>query len=118
MPIRTLEKSAWNDYFNLVSKIVLIGKRAEVEVASLSFGAQIEAEWVLLLGVVYDEKDDILEITLDGLDHLVHRPLQIHVDEGASSILSGFAVLDHAGCRHIVRLRDPLMLPAPAPASR
>lgn len=116
MPIRRLEKSAWNGYFNLVSKTVLIGKRAEVEVASLSFGAQIEAEWVLLLGVVYDEKDDILEITLDGLDHLIHRPLEVHVDERAS-IVAGFAVLDHAGCRHIVRLREPLMLPAPARVS-
>jgi hypothetical protein len=117
MPIRRLEKSAWNDYFGLVSKFVLVGKRAEVVVTSLSFGAQIEAEWVLLFGVVYDEKDDILEITLDGLDHLVRRPLEIHVDEGASSGVSGFAVLDDAGWRHIVRLRDPLMLPAPTRVS-
>lgn len=114
MPIRRLERSTWNNYFDLVSKIVLVGKRAEVEVASLSFGVQIEAEWVLLLGIVYDERDDVLEITLDGLDHLIHRPLEVHVDEGASSGISGFAVLDHAGCHHIVRLRDPLMLPAPA----
>jgi hypothetical protein len=116
MPIRILKKAGWNDYFGLVSRVTLVGKCAEIEVGSISFGMQIEAEWMPLLGVVYDEKDDVLEIILDGLDHLIHRPLEIYVDDGAS-VVSSFAVVDHAGCRHIVRLREPLMLPAPARVS-
>lgn len=110
--IRKLEKPEWSGYFSFLSKGALLGKRAAVEIASLNIGAQVEADWVLLFGVAYDEKDDVLEITLDGLDHLIRQPLEIHVDEG-ESILSSFAVLDYGGHRHIVRLRDPLMLPPP-----
>lgn len=53
----------------------LVGKHAEIELASLALGSQIEAEWLPLQGIVYDSKDDIVEIALDGLDAIVgpHR---------------------------------------------
>ena len=40
----------------------------EIEIASLSICDQIEAEWLPLLGIVYDPKDDIIEVALEGLD--------------------------------------------------
>jgi Family of unknown function (DUF5335) len=39
----------------------LLGKRAKIGVASLVLGDQIEAEWVPVLGITYDQKDDVLE---------------------------------------------------------
>jgi hypothetical protein len=114
MAVRKLERPEWHDYFDRVSK-GLIGKRAEIEVASLDLGDQLEAEWVPLLGVVYDPNDDILEIALDGLDHLVPKPREIYVDEGIAGLTS-FEVVDASDVRHIVQLREPLMLPAPSPA--
>ena len=112
MPIRRLEKSEWNGYFNFLSKVALLGKRAAVEIASLNLGARVEADWVLLFGVAYDEKDDVLETTLDGLEHLIRQPVEIRVDEG-EFVVSSFGVRAHGGHHHIVRLRDPLMLPPP-----
>ena len=112
MAVRTLEKSEWHGYFDRVSR-ALLGKRAEIEVASLELGDQIEAEWVPLLGITYDQKDDVLEIALLGLDHLIPKPRQIFVDEGLTGSTS-LEVIDHAGVRHIVQLREPLMLPAPS----
>jgi hypothetical protein len=38
-----LEKSQWRAYFDRMSK-ALVGKRAEIEVASLKLGDRIEAE--------------------------------------------------------------------------
>lgn len=116
MTVRTLEKTEWHGYFDRMAK-ALLGKRAEIEVASLELGDQIEAEWVALLGVTYDPRNDVLEIALDGLDHLVPKPRQVYVDEGLAG-LDSFEVIDHAGVRHIVRLREPLMLPAPSTAVR
>jgi hypothetical protein len=52
MTIRKLEKTQWRPYFDRVSE-VLLGKRAEIEVESLALGAQIEAEWLPLLGITY-----------------------------------------------------------------
>jgi Family of unknown function (DUF5335) len=67
MTVRKLEKTEWRRFFDWVSK-GLVGKRAEIEIASLALGDQIEAEWLPLLGIAYDPKNDVLEIALDGLD--------------------------------------------------
>jgi hypothetical protein len=106
-----LEKSTWQPYFDAVSKI-LPGKRVEIEVAALNLGDQIEAEWLPLLGITYDPKDDLLEVALEGVDHLIPRPREIWVEaEGLD--LSSIEVIDSNGVRQIIVLRDPLMLPAP-----
>jgi hypothetical protein len=114
MTVRTLEKTQWHSYFDRMSK-ALVGKRAEIEVASLALGDQIEAASVAILGITYDPKDDVLDITLDGLDHRIPKPRQVHVDEGADGLTS-FEVVDYEGAHHIVQLREPLMLPAPSTA--
>lgn len=110
MATRKLDKADWRVFFDRVSK-GLSGKRAEIEVASLAHGSQVEAEWLALFGVTYDPKDDILEVALDGLDHLIHAPLEIYVDDSLEGLAS-LEVVDRGGVRQIVRFRDPLMLPA------
>ena len=108
---RKLEKSEWRPYFDRMSK-GLVGKRAEIEVASLNLGDQIAVEWVPLIGIVYDLKDDIVEVALEDVDHLVWKPRTIYVEEEAGS-LAGVEVIDAEGTHQIVKLRDPLALPAP-----
>ena len=73
MAIRKLDKAKWQTYFDRVSDL-LVGKRAEVEVASLKLGDQIEAEWLPLLGIVYDHKDDLIEIALEDVEHMIRAP--------------------------------------------
>jgi hypothetical protein len=111
MTTRKLEKSQWRSYFDYLSK-VLEGKRAEIEVASLRLGDQIEAEWLPLMGITYDQKDDIVEVALDGVDHLIPKPREIYVDDGGGAMIS-IEVVEADDTRQIVKLRDPLMLPAP-----
>ena len=109
---KQLEKSQWRAYFDRISK-TLVGKRAEIEVASLKLGDQIEAQWLPLLGISYDPKNDIIEIALEGVDHLIHKPREIYVEQEGLE-LSSLEVIDAEGARQIVVLRDPMMLPAPA----
>lgn len=109
MALVTLEKAVWHTYFDNISKI-LDGKQAEIEVASLRIGAQIEAEWLPFLGIVYDPKSDLVEVLLEGLDHLIHKPREIHVDTGVTGLTS-VEVIDADDNRQIIKLRDPLMLP-------
>jgi hypothetical protein len=111
MAISKLEKSAWHPYFDNVSKL-LDGKRAEIEVGSLKIGDQIQAEWLPLLGIVYDPKNDIIEIALEGLDHMIHKPREVYVDQEAV-VLTSMEVIDSDDVRQIIKLRDPLMLPPP-----
>jgi hypothetical protein len=116
MAVRKLDKAEWRPFFDRVSK-GLIGKRAEIEIASLALGDQIEAEWLPLIGIVYDPKDDRLEIALDGLDHLISHPQEVYIDDKAGR-LNSLEVIDRDGVSQIVQLRDPLMLPAPSTTDR
>lgn len=116
MTTRKLDKKQWRTFFDRVTKM-LEGKRAEIEVVSLRLGDQIEAEWLPLLGIAYDPNDDIVEIALEGLDHLIPNPREIYVEEGPETV-EALEIVDADDVRQIVRLRDPLMLPASAQAKQ
>jgi Family of unknown function (DUF5335) len=113
--MQQVPKSGWRQFFDVMGKAVL-GKSAEVEVASLEVGDQIIAEWVPMRGITYDSRDDLLDVALDRGSHLIRRPQDILVDESESG-LSIVAVVDADGVRHIIRLKEPLLLP-PATAQR
>jgi hypothetical protein len=112
MTIRKLDKKGWRPFLDGVSR-VLEGERAEIEVLSLKLGDQVAAEWLPFFGITYDPKDDIIEIALDGVDHLIRKPHEIYVDDGGDGLIS-MEIVDAEGVRQIVKLKDPLMLPAPA----
>ena len=111
MTIRRLEKPEWRSFFDTMSEI-LEAKVAEVEVASLDLGDRTQAEWLPLIGIAYDPRDDAVEIALDGLDHMIRKPREIYLDDGAAGLKS-LEIVDADGVRQIVKLKDQLMLPAP-----
>src|SRR5262245_34026007 len=81
MTTRKLEKTQWRTFFDRLSS-TLEGKQAEIEIASLRLGDQVEADWLPLLGIAYDPNDDIVEVALEGLDHLISKPRELYVEEG------------------------------------
>jgi hypothetical protein len=115
MSTKKLLRAEWQRYFDRVSKALEV-KLAEIEVASLALGDQVEAKWLPLTGIVYDPKSDILEITLEGLDHMIPRPRDIAVQEEQIGLAS-IEVTDAGGVMQIVKLRDPLLLPPPSESS-
>ena len=112
MALRKLDKTEWRAYFDRVSK-GLIGKRAEIEIASLALGNQIEAEWLPLLGIVYDPRNEIIEIALEDLDHMVRTPREVYIDDNPIELAS-MQIIDGDGGRQVIKFRDPLMLPPAA----
>jgi hypothetical protein len=111
MTIRQLEKTNWRPYFDHISK-TLVGYRAEIEASSLALGDQAQTKWLPLIGLVYDPKDDIVELALEGLDHMIQKPRDIFVDE-AGGHLASVEIIDAEGGRQIVKLKEPLLLPPP-----
>jgi len=81
MTVQKLEKADWSPFFNHLSK-TLAGSQAEIDVGSLALGGQVQANWVALIGLVYDPKDDLVEVALEGLDHLIHNPRDIYIEQG------------------------------------
>ncbi len=111
MSTKKLGRAEWRSCLDRISK-GLPGKQAEIEVASLDLGDQVAARWLPLLGLVYDPKDDAIEVVLEGLGHMIRKPREVYLEEEGGR-LESLAVIDAQGTRQIVKLKDPLMLPAP-----
>jgi hypothetical protein len=111
MTTRKLDKKEWHAFFDGVTGM-LEGKQAEIEVAALHLGDQVAATWLPLIGITYDHEDDIVEVALEGLDHMIPKPREIYVEDGTEGIVA-LEIVDAEDVRQIVKLRDPLMLPAP-----
>ena len=116
MAIEILEKGSWHSYFDGMSKI-LAGKEAQVhvDVNPLDYDFHPEPPFVHLLGIVYDPRNDILEVLLDGLDHTIANVREILVDHDGIN-LNSVTVTDDEGMQQVIRLRDPVMLAAPQSA--
>jgi len=110
MATHRLKRNQWQRYFDLVSR-ELGGQHAEIETAGLRLGAQINQEWAPLNGLTYDPKNDVFEVETENLDHLIPRPQDIFVED-AGTVLRSVEVIDADGNHQIVKLREPLALPA------
>ena len=113
MAVRKIDKPEWQAFFDWLSQ-GLLGARAEIEVASLDLGDQIEAEWLPLLGITYDDKDNLLEIALERVDHLIHGPQEVWADLNVGEMIS-IEGIDDQDVSQIIKLHQPLMLPSPSP---
>jgi len=105
MATRKLDKAQWRVFFDDFSRS-LKGQQAEIEVGSIALGNQVEAQWVTMYGITYDPKDDLVELSLEGLDHMIRKPQEIYV-EGGSAGLESVEIIDAGGVRQIVRFRQP-----------
>lgn len=112
MSIRRLDRREWRGFCSRMSH-ECAGKWVAIEVASLEFGAQRGTERLPLLGMSYDPQNDVLELIVGELDHLIHGPRELYVDETPLFDNISLQIVDTAGVRQIVTLSEPLMLPPP-----
>ena len=106
MPLRRPEKSEWRAYCDRLSKH-LATIRSEPVTASLVVNHDEVAEWVLLLGITYEPKKDLFEIMLQELEHRIHSPRTLYVDEGPSGV-AALEIIDAGGLRHSLALSHPI----------
>lgn len=109
MTTRTLNKADWQSYFDRMAS-ALEGKQASVEVTSPTLGDQWMAKSLPLFGIAYDPKDDLIEVAMEGVEHLIHHPQGVTVEERAAG-LSSLEIIAEDGAREIVMFHDLLMLP-------
>jgi hypothetical protein len=107
----TLNKGEMRELFERLTK-QLAGEQAQVDVESLRLGDRVEAQWVPLLGLSYDPRDDAIAIVLEGLDITISKPREIYLD-GAGNAWTGLDIVDADGVQHVVQLKEPLILPTP-----
>jgi hypothetical protein len=97
-----LDEEEWQRYFDKAAG-ALHGRKATVEVVAADVGAQFAAENLGIVGITYDPKDRLLEVALDGMDHMIRHPQEIYVDQTPHGIAVVEAV-DADGRKHIVQI--------------
>jgi hypothetical protein len=110
VPLSQLGKSQWQGYFDRFSR-TLGPKRVEIEVTGLGLGHQIQAEWIPLIGVSYDPRNDLVAVVAEGVEHIIRKPTQIQIEHDAEWVRR-LEVVDIEGNRHTLTLKEPLSLPA------
>jgi hypothetical protein len=108
---QAIAKSEWARYCDSISK-ALESSDAEIEVSSLELGDQPESDWLPFIGISYDANDDIIDVALEGLDHIINHPKEMRAQLDGSG-LQALEIKDADGVQHLVKLRDSLALPAP-----
>lgn len=108
MTTRILKKSEWMEYFDRFSKRVP-AEEVEIEVVGMDLGDQIETKWVVLNGLTYDPKDDILSFFTPHLEHAIAHPKTISVQEDLEGLHS-VEVVDSEGRKQIAVLKKCLEL--------
>jgi hypothetical protein len=85
---REIPRDAWRPYFDEISRH-LGTTTATVEIAGRDLGAQVAAEHLVLTGLSYDDRDDVVVIGLDApggyieeAEHLVEHPQKVLVATG------------------------------------
>lgn len=108
MAIKEIEPDRWSSYFDEFSRSFLKNKRtdyAEIKVMSEEMGVQKELGWLPLKGITYDKHDDVLDVSVDKLDHLIFHPEHINVDEDEIGFLVSVEIREADGTREIIELR-------------
>src|SRR5271169_5988332 len=112
-----LGRDEWRSYFDELSR-GLATTRATVEIDAPQLGAQLQAEDLVLRGITYDDRDDVLVVALspggpaESLEHFVSGPRRISVETSQGVVPAAIEVEDAEGRLTLVRLAAAPSLPA------
>lgn len=104
MATNTLPKPNWKNYFDQASKRPE-KTNVEIEVSSLKLGNQIVTRWTPLHGMSYAPIEDTFAIFVEGLEHMIHHPQAIYIEENDAKLQS-MEIIGEEDTRHIFRFRD------------
>ncbi len=113
--VRQLPAAEWQSYVDERTKQFfrdLNPESAAVELISRELGDQLITDRARVIGITYDPRDNLLEVALEGLDHLVYRPQEIAVGEREDGFPEWIEVTRDDGSREIIRLRSVGVTPA------
>ena len=104
---KLIPREHWAGYFDSVSKRFLRDGQPEIAtiaVTSRLAGDRTAVHGARVVGITYDRHDDVLDVALDGVDHLVYPPTEIRVIEDTDGFVRELMV-KHKGAPREVSTR-------------
>ncbi|NNE35987.1 MAG: DUF5335 family protein [Rhodothermales bacterium] len=78
---------------------------AEVRVMSPEIGVQKEVSWLPLIGITYDAKDDIIDLSVESMNHMIPKPRELYVDGAEDGQVTCLEVRRKDGIVELIELR-------------
>jgi hypothetical protein len=108
-----LPRTSWHGFLNSVTAEHQ-GADVTIEVLSLDFGDQQEAEHLPLFAIEYDHRDDVVVVSVGGregrypvvLRHIIRRPRRITVDPSLPTAALALDVIDADGGQTILTIHQ------------
>ncbi len=100
MGSKVLAKAEWAAYFSHLHEAVQ-GKEIKIEIVGATVGDQILVKSTPLLGATYEVKQDMLELLVEGMTHVIERPRKITVQDEEGEVVA-IEVLDLADRHQIL----------------
>jgi hypothetical protein len=103
------------DYFNRFTRHFLLREstnRVDVEVLSMDWGDQFEAEGAHVFGITYDPKENALEFELEGGDHRIEKPKEVWTAEEIDGFVKAIEVVREDGTKEVARVNRLGVAPA------
>lgn len=106
---KQLPMDQWKPYFEAFTRKHLRPDAAgivTIEAVSSSIGDQVLATNARLLGLSYDPHGKMLEVQLEGSDHLVFKPAEVWVLEGdRDDVIATFELVRPDGVKEILHVQ-------------
>jgi hypothetical protein len=108
---RPPSRQEWREFLELLTK-EHEGDEVKIEVASMDFGDNLQAERLPLAYVAYDDKDDVAIVAVGGRDgrypvvlrHMIERPRTISVDPATPDAARALDIVGADGTHTYVTL--------------
>ena len=114
---RSIPRDQLEDYFKRFTRHFLMPEstnRVDVEVLSMDWGDQFEAEGAHVFGITYDPRRDALEFALEGGDHRIEKVREIRTAEELDGFVKAIEVVREDGTREVARVNRLGLGPASA----
>ncbi|HET9986270.1 MAG TPA: DUF5335 family protein [Longimicrobiales bacterium] len=105
---KPIPRERWTEYFDAFSKKFLRDETPEaatVRLLSDALGDQDAVRDKQVIGITYDHKDNLLDVALEGIDHVVYHPREIRVAEEPNGFIREIDLVRDDGEREVVRLQ-------------
>lgn len=103
-----INKDDWQSYFDTFAKRYLKDDQpeyADIKIYTDHTGVQSETTWQILEGITYDEKDDLLNIKVENLNHMILNPREIYVEEADEGWINSVEIIDQDNTKTIIETR-------------
>lgn len=108
MATRKIDQSEWSAFFGELAKDHRRRKQvdyAEVRVMSRDIGVHKEVSWLPLIGITYDARGDIIDLSVENMNHMIQHPRELYVDDADDGRVTCMEVLREDGVVELIEIR-------------